>query len=471
MVFLLSLSGMFSPPLGPVPSAGVFLRSSTSSAVLLTGTGSPATLYSGVQYAVTPAGFWGVVAQTATTPGIAKDQALGSFLNSTPVTTFTFTQMSDQCNITANRLYSDSGSWSTGCGFSLSAAKAWCSSRGTRCLSVVILPGENNNSAEDGGIANYLVHTLHFQPTYFAIGNEPQLWKHYGKPWGLWRTTDASTPTPLAYAIDVRNGIKAVRSTDPSAQFIGIESMDQQASTWFQAVARVDGSQIAAVAYHTYPSMQGKTTVTLSEFLAPLVGAHNLTSSYAMVRSDLQGMCSSCGKLPIFISEFDSGPGWAPSNYAGTWANAVFLAAMGIQALRANVSSYEMFHLQSDSSSVAWSMMNSKNALSPSGALYSKLLCHLQLGHVMGTKIVTQVGSVWSVLTVENGQASLLVVNADTSQGIDLGLNHVLNVKIGTTPTIYSWSSGATAPAVHTAALSTTYTVPALGMLLIDFTV
>jgi hypothetical protein len=430
-----------------------------------------ATLESGPKLANTSPLFWGVVAQTAQSRGIVSNPSIGRYLNATPFVTFAYTMQSDQCNVTKGVVYQDNGQTISPCGFNVTAFKAWCSSKGSGCTSIFTLPGENNNSGEDANIAHYIVHTVGFQPTFWAIGNEPMLWTHYGIPWTQWKVTDSKTPSPVAYAIDVKNAIAAVKGVDPGAKFLGIEADCECSPTWFAAVAHIDGSQIAGVAYHTYPSTALQPSESASQFFAPLASASNITTSYATVRRALIGQCAACATLPIFVTEYNSGPGWVPSNFAGHFQNAVFLAASVAQALRANVTVFNVFNLQTYQSPFNWSLMNGTGAVGPSGALFRDLLSHLHLGVVMGVSIRTSVGNVWAVTTFRGNSESLLIVNANTSRAIDLNLNHVPWVKAGTTSTIRQWCRGESQPVVSTvSALPGSFVVPPEGILLLDYT-
>jgi hypothetical protein len=430
---------------------------------------APATLERGPVGGDSSSTFWGVVAQTSSRTGIASDASVGGFLNGTPITWFEYTQQTDQCNITSNTLYTEGGQTSGGCGFDIGSLKTWCVSRGPDCHTILVLPGENNNSGEDANMANYIANTLHFQPSYYAIGNEPELWTHYGIAWSHWKNTDHSAPSPAAYSYDVLAGIHAVRSVDPAAKFIGIEADCVCGSAWFTDVAHVDGSLISAIAYHTYPSATLKTLVTPAQFFAVLSGPSNLTTSYAAVRADLAGQCRGCGALPVFVAEYNSGPGWAPSNYAGTWSNAVFLAASIVQAIRANVSMFSIFNLQNTGGDFSWSMMNARGTLSPEGTLYSDLLPHLAMGQFRDVSIRTSAGNVWAVVSGDAGHRTLLVVNANPGEAIDLDLNGALSVGAGTTPTTYQWAGSTSGPSVTHGLLSGDYTIPAQGILMIDF--
>jgi hypothetical protein len=432
-----------------------------------------ATMEVGHQVAVTPSTFWGLDVVTAASKGIVTDPALGSYLNATRFATFSYTSQSDQCNVTTNTQYQDDGSSVSPCGFNVASFKAWCDSKGAGCTSILTLPGENNNSREDANMASYIVHTIGFQPTYWAIGNEPSLWNHYGIPWKSWKTSDHKTPTPLAYAIDVKNAIQAVKKVDPSAKFIGIQADCECSPTWFAAVAQVDGASISAISYHTYPSAARSQSETQKQFFATLATSSNITHSYSLVRSYLDGKCKSCSTMPIFVTEYNSGPGWGPSNFAGTYQDAVFLAASTVQALLANVTTLDIFYLQTYETSMvdSWALMNQQNTVGPEGVLYEDLLSHMETGHAMAVKIVTTTGNVWAVMTSDGSKESLLVVNANITQSIDLNLNHALKIGSGTSQTYYQWHSGENVPSsTKTTSLPGSFTIPSEGILLIDWT-
>jgi hypothetical protein len=436
--------------------------------------GSPgpanAALQSGPQVAVTSPTFWGVVAQTAASRGITNDPAIGAFLNATPFQVFSYSPQADQCNITTETFYTGAGGSIHPCGYNLTEFKSWCDARGSTCTSIVTLPGENNDSSEDAYVASWIVNTVGFQPTYWAVGNEPSLWTHYGEPWSQWTSKDANRATPIAYAVDVRNAIHAVQKVDPKGHFLGIEADCQCSPAWFAAVGAVDGGLIAGIAYHTYPSQTGTTNDTLQELFEPLVDK-NITTSYALVRSDFSQACSRCATLPIFVTEYNSGPGWAPSQWAGKFPDAVFLAASVTQALRANLTAFDVYYLQSDQATDGWGMINNANLLGPEGILYKAILDHLASGRVLGVRVSTTVGNVWAVETVDGKQSSLLVVNANLSRGIDLALGSVVAPAPLSISTSYQWAPALPVPLVTpTALLPNSFVVPVEGILLIDWT-
>lgn len=419
--------------------------------------------------AVTSPYFWATVPQTTTSTGIKTNAGIGTFLNETPFTTFRYAQGSDSCNITANVVYSNSGSTTSPCGINIADYKAWCDSRSTPCETLLDLPGENNNSREDASMAAYIVDTLGFQPDYWSIGNEPMLWTHYGIPWTSWSSSDDSVPTPAAYAWDVHAAIAAVKAVDPGARFIGIEADCECSPTWFQDVVRVNGPNISALAYHTYPSTALSTNETLAEFYQPLTSTANITTSYATVRDSILGQCAQCATLPIFVTEYNAGPGWAPSNWGGTYANAVFLAASTVQALITNVSMFMVFNLQTSSTTTyGYSMVNGADTVGPTGLLYSGILSHMVTGTVYAPPLPSGVPDVWSVLTVHGDHESLLIVNANLTESAGLSIASLIPAGAGVST--FSWAPGESAPVSATPALPTEVTVPSQGILLLNVT-
>ncbi|MCI4318968.1 MAG: hypothetical protein L3K23_02405 [Thermoplasmata archaeon] len=431
------------------------------------GTSIGGTLLGGRSVGSVPADFWSLVAQTASRQGFLTNPDVGQFVNASPFGWFRYGQQNDQCNISSNQMYGDNGQVVSGCGFDLSSFKDWCASRAAGCHTFLDLPGENNNSVEDAVIAKWIVHTVGFQPDYWSIGNEPQLWKHYGKPWGQWATTDHRAPTPLAYAFDVKAAIAAVKKVDPGAKFIGIQADCECSPTWFKAIVQVNGPNLSAIAYHTYPSTYLQTSETLAQYYAPLASTSNITTSYATVRADIAGKCGGCATLPIFVGEFNSGPGWSPSNWGGSYANAVFLAASTIQALEARVAMLSIFNLQTYSTtSYGYSLMNGSSALAPPGVLYTSVLRHLVGGTIETAPIKTTLGNVWALREVNGLKESLFVVNANLGHPLSLSLGTILPLLIPATS--YSWGPGQSTPTAASGLSSSSVKVPSQGILLLN---
>jgi hypothetical protein len=426
--------------------------------------------------AVTPSTFWGVVLQTSTPTGIRTTPSLAAFLAQTPFRWFSYTLDTDNCNLTANRFYSDSGQVvPTGCPFSIPDFVQWCESVHPTCHSILKLPGENNDSSEDAYYANWIVNGLGFQPDYWTIGNEPMLWNQYGLSWSNWTNTSSSHPTPLAYAIDARNAMAAVRAVDPAARFIGIESDCQcSAKDWMATTAAVNGPTIAAVGYHTYPSTALLTNETLPEFLQPLASPVNITASYATVRNAIAPQCPTCATLPIFVTEYNSGPGRGATQWAGTYADAVFLAASTAQALSDNVTMFLTYNLQGvpgNNSTLGWGLVNYTNQVDPEGLLYSQLFSHFATGTVYVSGVATAIPSVWSVLSENGTNGSLLIVNANLTTTLNLSVGGSLPAAPGRPATVYAWNTSVASPVPTSGPIPAQIAIPPLGMVLVDFAV
>ncbi|MCI4330371.1 MAG: hypothetical protein L3K19_00790 [Thermoplasmata archaeon] len=430
------------------------------------GPGVARSLAVGPRIADTPGSFWSLDAQTSCASCISSNASVTGFLSATPFTWVRYGQMTDACNISVGLQYSADGVSSHGCGFDVYALKAWCASLTPHCHAILSLPGENNNSAEDSAIAKWIVQTVGFQPAYWSIGNEPTGWTHYGIPWAHWRSTDRVAPSSLAYALDVRAAIAAVSLVDPGARFVGIEAACSCNTGWFQDVARVDGGSISAIAFHNYPS-SGSTQESAQQFFAPLASPSNVTSSVARVRAAISGLCPRCSAMPLLVNEYNAGPGWAPSNLGGSYANAVFLAASVVQALQGNVSQLTIFNLQGGSSGhLGFSLMDSRGTVGPPGLLFSRVLSHVAIGSVYGTRLSTASPGVWSVETRNSTTASVLVVNTNLTHALTLSL------PIGFLPspagTAYWWGPSSANPRSSSGTIATSWSIPTQGLLLID---
>ncbi|MCI4366183.1 MAG: PKD domain-containing protein [Thermoplasmata archaeon] len=412
-----------------------------------------------------PSHFFSVVAQTACVTCLATDGKLDAFLAASPFDAVRYGQSTDYCNISVDRLYSDAGSYSLGCGYSIATLKTWCNGLSPHCTSIIDLPGENNRSAEDAAIASWIVLGQGFQPTYWSIGNEPQGWTHYGIPWSQWKTSDHSRATPVAYAFDVKAAMAAVTGVDPAAKFIGIQAACSCNTLWFQDVAKIDGAALSAVAFHEYPS-EGTTSESLAQFFAPLQGTGNLSASVARVRAAVAPECSRCPSLPIFVNEYNAGPGWAPSNFAGSYANAVFLAASVVQGLTVPVAQLSVFELQTyQTGRFGFAMVDAHDALSPPGVLFADVLPRLALGTVSTAPIATTLGNVWAVTTANATSESLIVVNANLTNALALHLG--LDFPSLLPGTVLQWSPGHATPSVTHTTLAGAFSVPSQGILVL----
>src|SRR5690242_4455835 len=117
------------------------------------------------------------------------------------------------------------------------------------------------------------------------------------------------------------------------------------------------------------------------------------------VRTAVHGLCTNCSRLPIFVNEYNAGPGWAPSNFAGSYDNAVFLAASAAQALRDNVSQLTLFNLQNTAPNFGFSLLDRAGTAGPPGVLFARVLSHLAIGSVYPAQFSGAPAGVWAVVT------------------------------------------------------------------------
>lgn len=425
-----------------------------------------------------PAQFWAVAGHTAVTNGLVSDPALRSFLAASPIRLMRYGAGADDCNITTDTAYAPTGGGAGRCAFNVSALQSWCTSVRPTCSSILELPGENNDSAEDAYIASWIVHTVGFHPTYWAFGNEPGAWLHYGIPWSAWSSTDNSTPTPLAYAVDVRNGISAVKAVDPGARFVGIEAAGLRDAPWLTALAEVDGPELQAYAYHLYPFPPQDLDVppTLGQLYAELDGPTNISSTYQSAIAAIRLGCPGCAAPTVQIGEYNVGPtnsetGTYPS-LASEYPGAVFMAGSIAQALSADVPVFTVFDLQSGATSFGYSMLNSNDALDPVGVLYSQVLPYFA-GAAIENVSVAGATDTWSVLLATNSTSgtrlSLLVANAQVGNAVALNDTSVFGGSAF--GTLVQWAPGLADPTIRSGvAIPSILTLPPQGILLVNVT-
>ncbi len=420
--------------------------------------------------------FYAVAAHTAQPSGLAHDPGVQTLLNASPIRFLRYGAGSDSCDPIHNISYSPNGTPRSGCDYDLSSLKAWCTSLHPTCETLYQLPGETNNSSEDAAIVAWLLGTVGFEPTYFAIGNEPSGWTHFGIPWTSWRSTDNSVPTPLAYAVEVRSVIAAVRAVDPSAQFVGIEAASPYGLEWFTTLVHVDGPQLSAVAYHLYPGRPLGAEPTVDQLYGLLDGIDNISSTYGTVRGAVDAACG-CTHLPVQIGEYNAGP--VPSVTGvyppldGQYPDAVFLAGSIDQALAEGVPALTFFSLQSPSTAFEFGMLNSADAIAPVGLLYEEILPSFA-GRWIDALAIAGAPDVWGTALVTNAtggqQVSALLVNAQVATQVRLRIGALLPP--GTNATLIGWQPGEPQPGVeHGVRLGENVTLPPQGLLLINATV
>ena len=389
--------------------------------------------------------------------------ALGLYYNSTPLTVFRFGDGGGSYDPTTNTFYAPgpTGQYvkSTGQSPNFVWFQSWCYSHTPHCQWLVDLPGEENNSAAALHFAKWYHNVLGFAPTYWEFGNEPISWTHYGINMSKWNSADASTPSGTAYATMVKNYIAAVSGAFPKDKFLGIQSYCACDKVYVPPTAQIDGSKLAGMAFHEYPSIA--PTPTLSQFYASLLSPSNVTGAVSHFQSLVTSSCSKCANLPVVIGEYQAGPAGAISSYSTQYPGAPFIAASIIQALSVNVSTFSLFQN-------SWLINANNGTLNPEGILYQRILSNLTMGTTYAVKLKAGIaGGVFALLVKNGTRQAFLLVNTNTTYSAKLTLLSTF-FPIGTSGETWQWGPSQSTPVWHrTTLLGASYAIPAQGILLV----
>ena len=393
--------------------------------------------------------------------------AFGHFFNSTPITVIRIGGASDSYDYTTQTNYVPPASGThyvrqVGALVNFTWFKAWCYSKTPHCEWLGYLPGEENNTTAAVHTAKYFHNVLDFAPTYWQFGNEPGAWTHFGKNLTTWSTTDLSPTTGPGYATMVHDYIAAISKLFPNDRYIGIEDACACNVPLVSDLAQVDGSELAGVAYHNYPWTNG-SDVNLAPFMASLESTASVPNSSAKMRTLVGLGCSTCASLPIEIGEYQAGgPAPTHSPFALTYAGAPFLAASIIQAIEANVSMFTVY----DS---GWLINDTSGQLQPQGLLYERILDNMTAGRDYPVAVNAKgIGGVFAMLVRNGTEQSLLLVNTNSTRGLQLTISTTV-FPVGATGSLWYWGPHAADPRdTLSFTLPTTYSVPPQGILLLD---
>ncbi len=384
-------------------------------------------------------GFFGVNVQEI---GIGTS-ILSQRVNATPLEFFRFTPSVESTDQVAGLTYTGNGFASPNIGYTDSEFVQWCRER--NCQAVMAVPAEINNTAIAAETVRYVETTLGFHPAFWAIGNEPQTWEHWGIPWSQWRVTDNSTPTPQQYGAEVRAYALALRQVDPRIRLIGLESVGAGPAMdpWFTAVMTEAGKYLAAVAYHLYPGGVVGSQATLTGFYATLYNPRRLAESYIDTTATVRRACPSCHVL-VLVDEFNSAlAGGYDSELIG-YPNAVYIGASLIQAIRLGIPRVSYFDLADLNPTLPYGMLLTGGTPRPTYQLYSTILANLTLGAVHNASFYSFPSGPFTIVTTNGTARSLLIVNGNDGIGFSLEWRNGLGPS-GITR-IWSWSPGTSAP-------------------------
>ncbi len=285
-----------------------------------------------------------------------------------------------------------------------------------RCTSVVQLPAEIDDPVLAEQIVNYTLVNLSFVPSYWMIGNEPELWSHWKVPWKNWATQYTTGPTPTQFANEVLDYVKVIRDVDPTTPILGLPAsgctcgfwtFDQ----WIAGVLQVTGDKIQAVAFHEYPAgWLGTGNGSLQAFYGTLQGAAGIPTRMAAARAAVLSACPGCN-VSVWISEIGSALSWSTYGpYAIGFSGSLSLASQMTQAMDVNLTNVDLF---------ATELATTNSWFDPTGhartdyALYTSIFDHLgtQAFAVNLTGLGHTLYAIDTITPSDQGRQDLLVVN------------------------------------------------------------
>jgi hypothetical protein len=342
------------------------------------------------------------------------------------------------------------------------------------CQATMMVPAEIDNTTEAAATVRYVEQNLSFHPQYWAIGNEPQQWSHWQIPWAKWRESDHSTPTPMQYALEVQQYVTAIRSVDPSARIIGIESVvgGTTDAAWFRDLVSVDGVNLTAVAYHAYPGGNATVPGTLANFDSSLSNPLAFPLNYPSTTAIVRAACPSC-HIAVFVDEFNSALGGNFNAMMTEYSEVPFVTSAFVTAIQENVQRLLFFDLEDLNGLMPYGLLTIGAPPRPAFTLFTTILDHIALGTVLNTTILGGPNGTNAVFTEGGGSASLLVSNTNLSTALVLSVPQGLENLTGPA-TPYIWDSSEGGPIVGPPVSQPTgraWTVPPQGVLLLVWTV
>ncbi len=326
----------------------------------------------------------------------------------------------------------------------------WCEQ--TNCQAIIELPGEIDDWHIASEIVNYTVgngnltiggvsyRELRFQPAFWEIGNEPELWDVTGCGWGSWGTCAANYTDPSEYADEVHQYIVNIERYTPSEKghFLGIAATGHNdgswdVETWVENTVSVNGPLIAGVAVHDYPAAFERDYFNYTRYGTSYPVPANLSQFYGIINSG-PGIPSRAAEVADAIQEADPGSdmgifvtevGSGLSNYQYApfereFSGGLDLGAQMIQAMDLNLSNVDLFASVLNTNNSWFSLSGVER---PDYEMYSDILSHLgpvvyRANFTNSDGIAWGNGSAYAIATVDpsdHDRTDLLVINLNTT--------------------------------------------------------
>jgi len=400
-----------------------------------------------------PYAFWGVNVNDMS-PFTNADSAA---LLATPLKFLRFPGglLGEELNYTSNIITSDNGTQYTP-RTSIQQFIATCELM--HCQAILQMPAEIDEPTTAAYYADYIVHTLNFQPAYWEIGNSPSGWVHFGVPWSKWGSQGGGNITPLPFASLVGTYIAAIKLVDPAGKFLALGSgmgplyYDR---SWVEDLAKIDGTLLTGISVHSYIMGGGPPNPTWPELFANLNGVYSLPDQVTADRDYIQDVCPIlCANLHIFVTEDNAAELSTYDALLTSFAGPLYLAAETTQALTLRVSNLDWFcydcHFPGalSQSHLQWQLQY---------YLFKDLSKHLKNETLPAT--VTGPSTFYAAATYNSSGLALMMVNVNNTTATLVNMTHS-GIPFGASAYEYRWENGSTLPQKVEVTVGDTLEVP-----------
>jgi len=295
--------------------------------------------------------------------------------------------------------------------------------RAIHCVAIMQVPAEIDNPTIAEAIVNYTEVNLSFTPSYWMIGNEPELWEHWKVPWKNWGNDFTAGPDPTQFGDEVVQYVKAIRQVDNTTPILGLPAsgctcgyytFDQ----WISGVLKVTGDEIQAVAFHEYPAgWLGTGNGSLEAFYGTIQSSANIPTRIVAARAAVTSACPKCN-VSVFISELGAALSWSTYGpYALGFSGALSIASQITQAMDVNLTNIDLFATELGTTN---SWFSPSGTARPDYALYTSVLDHLgtQAFPANLTGLGHTLYGIDTIAPTDQGRRDLLVMNDNITQTI-----------------------------------------------------
>ncbi|MFZ0830733.1 MAG: hypothetical protein WAN40_06305 [Thermoplasmata archaeon] len=332
------------------------------------------------------------------------------------------------------------------------------------CHAILQLPAEINRPGTAAYYANYVVHTLDFQPAYWEIGNDPSGWDHFNVSWSNWATGGGGNTTPLPFANLVHAYIAAVLKVDSSAKFLalgaGMGGKDYS-KPWVEELAEVDGKELSGICVHSYIE-GGPSNSTDAQLFTNLNGFYSLPDQVLADRSYIESACPNCSHLQVFVTEINAAEHGGYENLLPTFAGTLYLAADIAQGLTLQVTNLDWFAFDSHYAG-SWSTEPEK--WQSQYYLFSDLATQLKTEMLPTT--ITGPSTLYGAATYDPSGLALLLVNVNTTRAVQVNLT-ASEFSPTSALTQYLWVNGTPLPVASTLPAGDVPVLPPLSVVVLE---